>query len=124
MDLAMLSERGQYVVEDSALALSRVMVDGRPDRARLAEIINGLDQLRLTFQKGPSGRLTIFGDMSVTLCRNGNFEAALELERIWTELTRALPFFSVCSYPNACFEDSEARNQLPNVCKEHSAVTP
>jgi DNA-binding NarL/FixJ family response regulator len=123
MNLAMLSERGQYVAEDSALALSQVMIDARPDRRRLAQIINGLDHLRLAFQKRPNGRLTILGDMAVALCRNGNFEAALEIERIWNELTHALPFFTVCSYPIDCFEPSEGRTRLCNVCDEHSAVT-
>src|SRR4030095_586475 len=118
---AMLAERGQYVAQDSALALSQVMHAGRPDKAHLAEIIHGLDRLRLTAPNGP-GRLTIFGDITVSLCRNGDFEAALELEPIWNELTRALPFFTVCSYPIDCFEHS-ARNQLPKVCAEHSAVT-
>ena len=124
MNLAMLAERGQYVAMDSALALSQVMHDGRPDKARLAEMINGLDRLRLAVPNGPRGRLTIVGDMTVTLCRNGDFEAALEVERIWNELTRPLPFFTICSYPIDCFEPSEARNQLSNVCAEHSAVTP
>ena len=123
MDLAMLAQRRLYVAQDSAQALSRVMRDGRPDRERLAEIIHGLDRLRLAAPNGPRGRLTIFGDMTVSLCRNGYFEAALELERIWNELTRALPFFTVCSYPIDCFEHSAARNQLPKVCAEHNAVT-
>jgi DNA-binding NarL/FixJ family response regulator len=123
MNVAMLSERGQYVAEDSALALSHMMIDGRPDRERLAEIVHGLDHLRLAFQKRPNGRLTIFGDMAVTLCRNGNFEAALEIERIWNELTHALPFFTVCSYPIDCFTQSDARTRLRNVCDEHNAVT-
>ena len=120
---ASLAERGQYVAQDSALALSQVMHDGRPDKDCLAEIIHGLDRLRLAGPDGPQGRLTIFGDMTVSLCRNGDFEAALELERIWNELTRPLPFFTVCSYPTDCFEHSAARNQLPSVCAEHSAVT-
>ena len=122
LNLAVLAEREQYVATDSALALSQVMHDGRPDKERLAEIIHGLDRLRLAAPNG-QGRLTIFGDMTVSLCRNGDFEAALALERIWNELTRALPFFTVCSYPIDCFEHAEARNQLPNVCAEHSAVT-
>jgi len=122
IDLAMLAERGQYVAQDSALALSQVMHDGRPDKEHLAEIIHGLDRLRLAVPNGP-GRLTIFGDMTVSLCRNGDFEAALELERIWNDLTRALPFFTVCSYPIDCFENSEALNLLSNVCAAHSAVT-
>jgi DNA-binding NarL/FixJ family response regulator len=123
MNVAALAERGQYVAQDSALALSQVMHDGRPDEERLAEVIHGLDRLRLAGPNGPGGRLTIFGDMTVSLCRNGDFEAALEIERIWNELTRALPFFTVCSYPIACFEHSEARDQLANVCAAHSAVT-
>jgi DNA-binding NarL/FixJ family response regulator len=123
MNLAVLAEREQYVAMDSALALLQVMHDGRPDKERLAEIVHGLDRLRLAVPNGPRGRLTIFGDMSVSLCRNGNFEAALELERTWNELTRALPFFTVCSYPIRCFEHSEGRNLFPNVCAEHSAVS-
>ena len=123
MNLAMLAEQGQYVARDSALALSHVMHDGVPDKGRLAEFINGLDRLRLNFPKGPRSRLTIFGDMNVALCRNGDFEAALEIERIWAELTRALPLFTVCSYPIDCFEHSATRNQIRNVCDEHGAVT-
>ena len=123
MNLATLAERGQYVAQDSTLALSQVMHDGRPDKERLAEIIHGLDRLRLAVPNGPRGRLTIFGDMGVSLCRNGDFEAAVELERFWNELTRALPFFTICSYPIDCFEHSAARIQLPSVCAEHSAVT-
>lgn len=123
MDLAMLAEREQYIAQDSALALSQVMRDGRPDKERLAEIIHGLDRMRLAGPNGPRGRLTIFGEMAVSLCANGNFEAVLELERIWNELTRALPFFTVCSYPIECFVRSEARNLLHNVCAEHSAVS-
>jgi DNA-binding NarL/FixJ family response regulator len=123
MDLAMLAERGQYVAQDSGLALSQVMHEGRPSKERLAEIIHGLDQSRLTNPNGPRGRLTVFGDMTVSLCRNGDFEAALEVERIWNELTHALPFFTVCSYPIDCFEHSEAWSLLANVCAEHSAVT-
>ena len=123
IDLAMLAERGQYVAQDSALALSHVMHEGRPDKERVAEMIHGLDLLRLAVPNGPRGRLTIVGDMSACLCRNGDFEAALELERIWNDLTRALPFFTVCSYPIDCFENSEALNLLSNVCAAHSAVT-
>jgi DNA-binding NarL/FixJ family response regulator len=123
MDLAALAEQGKYVAQDSALALSLIMRDGRPDEGRLAAMIDGLERLRLASPKGPQSRLTIFGDMSGSLCRHGDFAAALELERIWDELTRALPFFTVCSYPIDCFEHSDARNQLSHVCAQHSAIT-
>ena len=123
MNLAALAERGQYVAMDSALAVSRVMHEGRPDKERVAEMIHDLDLLRQAVPNRPRGRLTIIGDMAASLCRNGDFEAALELERIWDDLTRALPFFTVCCYPIDCFENSEALNLLSNVCAAHSAVT-
>ena len=122
MNLARLAERGNYVEQDSALALSQVMHDGRPDKERLAEIVHGLDRLRMAAPNGPRGRLTIVGDLTVSLWRHGDFAAALELERLWNELTHALPFFTVCVYPSDCFVHSAARNQLPNVCAEHNAV--
>jgi DNA-binding NarL/FixJ family response regulator len=123
MNLAVLAEREQYVTMDSAQALSHVMREGRPDKERIAEMIHGLDLLRLAVPNRPRSRLTIVGDMSPTLCRNGDFEAAVELEQLWNDLTRTLPFFTVCSYPIDCFENSQALNLLSNVCAAHSAVT-
>jgi DNA-binding NarL/FixJ family response regulator len=123
MNLAVRAEQEQYVATDSALALSHVMHEGRPDKERVAEMIHGLDLLRQAVPNRPRGRLTIVGDMSASLCRNGDFEAALELERIWDDLTRALPFSTVCCYPIDCFENSEALNLLSHVCAAHSAVT-
>ena len=123
MNLVLLSERGQYVAADSALALSQVIHEGRLDKERLAEMIHGLDRLRLAGPNGPRGRLTIFGDTSATLCRNGEFAAAQALEEAWNELTHPLPFFTVCSYPIDCFEHSEGRHRLSSVCAAHSAVT-
>jgi len=79
--------------------------------------------LRLAVPNGPRDRLTVFGDMSASLCRNGDFEAALELERLWDDLTRALPFFTICGYPTDGFEHSDALHLLSNVCAAHSAVT-
>jgi DNA-binding NarL/FixJ family response regulator len=123
VDLTMLAERGQYVERDSVLALSHVMRGARPDKERLAEIVRSLDELRKAGPNGPRGRLTIAGDMSGSVCRTGDVAAALALERMWNELTRALPFFTMCSYASDCFDHPEARNGLSNVCAEHSAVT-
>ena len=90
IDLAMLAERGQYVAQDSALALSHVMHEGRPDKERVAEMIHGLDLLRLAVPNGPRGRLTIVGDMSrlpVPEWRfRGSVGARTDLERLDTRV--------------------------------------
>ncbi len=123
MNLALFAEQGQYVEQDSALALSHVMQHGKPERRRLVDMMHRLDRLRLAGPNGPQKRLTIFGDMTVALCRNGQFEAALEIERIWHELTQSLPFLTICSYPAECFQHAGGRDQLSRLCAEHHAAT-
>ena len=107
---------------DAAESLSQFMRDGRPDADCLADIVRDLDRLRLSFPRGQQSRLTIFGEMAVLLCRDGNVEAAVEVERIWSKLTRSLPFLTVCSYPIECFQDEDSRKLFPSVCAEHCAV--
>jgi DNA-binding NarL/FixJ family response regulator len=122
LDLPRLASRGQFVAHDSAAAVSRVMHDGRPDRDALAEIIDGLERARLATSEEPGCRLTIVGDMNMSLCRNGDVEAAVEVERIWDDLTSTLPFFTVCSYPVDCFERG-GMELFGSVCAAHTAVT-
>ena len=122
LDLGRLTSRGQFVAHDSAGAMSRVMHGGRPDRDALAEIVDDLERFRVASANGPGCRLTIVGDMNVSLCQRGEVDAAIEVERIWDDLTSGLPFFTVCSYPVDCFEQAGAE-LFGKVCAAHSAVT-
>ena len=121
LNLGRLVARGQFVAHDSATALSRVMHGGYPDRDVLTEIIDDLERTRVASADRPDCRLTIVGDLNVSLCRNGDIEAVIEVERIWDDLTSGLPFFTVCSYPVECFEHVGAE-LLGRVCAAHSAV--
>jgi DNA-binding NarL/FixJ family response regulator len=123
IDVALLSQRGQYLEHDSALALSWVMNDGRPDEERLRESMQTLERWRSNVPHGsrPS-QLTIIGDISASLCLSGDFGAALEMERIWNDLSGPLPFLTVCIYPIECFNQPAVRDRLPQICAAHSAV--
>ena len=121
LDLGRLASRGQFVTHDSATALLRVMHGGHPDRDVMKEMIDGLERTRLASAHRPDCRLTIVGDLNVSLCRNGDIEAAIEVEGIWDELSSGLPFFTVCSYPVDCFERVGAE-WFGRVCAAHSAV--
>ena len=121
LDLGRLASRGQFVAHDSAKAVSRVMHGGYPDRDVLTEMIDDLERTRVASANRPDCRLTIVGDMNVTLCRNGDIEAAIEVERIWDDVTSGLPFFTVCSYPVDCFERVGAEF-FGRLCAPHSAV--
>jgi hypothetical protein len=123
MSLAMPVEQGQYIEQDSALAVSQMLHDGKPDRGCLGGYVRDLDRLRLAASNGSGSRLTIVRDVSASLWRNGDLETAMEIERLWNELTHRLPFFTVCTYPTECFVPTAARDLLPRLCQEHSAVT-
>jgi DNA-binding NarL/FixJ family response regulator len=123
MDVAALTTAGRYVVMDATESLPQFMRNGRPDADCLADVVTRLDRLRLSYTHGPQSRLTLFGEMAVPLCREGNFEAVVEIERIWTKLTQPLPFLTICSYPIACFLDEPSQRWFTSVCAEHRAIS-
>jgi DNA-binding NarL/FixJ family response regulator len=112
---------GRYLEIDAADALHRFMRDGMPDAARLEEIAHELDQYRKAMAEGTTPRLTIFGNMVVTLSMNANAKAVIALENIWNTLTDSLPFFTLCGYSKACFRH-EMPDLFPDACGEHWAV--
>jgi DNA-binding NarL/FixJ family response regulator len=123
VDISAMSSLKQYVEMGATECLVKLMRDGRPDHDRLAENIADLDQLRLSFSRNPKSRPTIVGEMAVPLCRSGNSEAAVELEKVWTLLSRSIPFLTICSYPLECFQDEVRSRLFPSVCHEHRAIT-
>ena len=120
-DLRSMVADGRYVEVDVRESLSQFMRGGMPDAARIDEIVAALEDRRAA--RGPQTRLTLLGNMAGTLCRDGNFEAAIELEQIWEDRTRNLPFFTVCHYSADCFQEPKGRELFPKVCAEHGAVT-
>ena len=118
-DIAQAEGRGQYISLDAREALSEVMVGGRVDARRVAAIVNDLDRSRLA---ASASSVTVVGEMSPLLCRDGNPEAALHLERVWDDLTRRLPFLTVCFYSTECFGEREDSALFRGICAPHSAV--
>ena len=92
---------------------------GRVDARRVAAIVDDLERSRLA---ASASSVTVIGEMAPSLCRDGNPEAALQLERVWDDLTRRLPFLTVCVYTTACFPEREDGALFPEICVPHSAV--
>jgi DNA-binding NarL/FixJ family response regulator len=115
------ARQGRWLVFDADHALSQCVHSGRPDAAEVANFIDTLERSRVA-TAGAASRLTIFGEMSVLLLRDGNREGALQLEHLWSELTRGLPFLTVCSYPDECFGPGGHAEIFPQLCAEHAAV--
>jgi CheY-like chemotaxis protein len=123
VDVAGAIRARRLLVMDAADAVSQIMRDGRVDPERVAEMIDDLERLRVDVADGPGSRLTIIGEVAVLLCQQGSLEAAIQLERLWDDLTRPLPFLTVCGYPTDCLRAEIDPELFFNVCAHHGAVT-
>jgi DcmR-like sensory protein len=122
-NLADVRARGRYLAFDAEEAATHVMRDGRPTLASTALMVAALEDARTTLATGPCSHLTIVGEIAGVLCRRGQFEAALELERLWDELTRSLPILTICTYSTGCFDQDQAPGFASGVSAHHSVIS-
>lgn len=116
------SGHNRILVIDAADALNRFMRNGLPDADRLAEIAAELDQYRIAVAEGPTSRLTISGNLVMSLISDGNASAAIALESHWNTLTHGLPFVTLCGYATSCFHDG-VPTLWSDACAEHSVLS-
>jgi PAS domain S-box-containing protein len=109
----------QLVWMDAEAALAGFMVDGQPDRQRFDEVIGG----PVAAAGAGGARLHAFGEMVALLCARGQYEAALQLERLWNELahriSHSIDFSLFCAYPWSLFPSVKVANAFQQVCAEH-----
>ena len=122
-NLADLGKQGRYVVFDAEEAATRVMRASRPQLDSIAEMVAALERARTASAAGPRSHLTIVGEISAVLCRRGTPEAAVELERLWDELTRPLPILTICTYPTGCFDHAGAPELVSSISAHHSVIS-
>jgi len=77
---------------------------------------------RIAVAEGPTSRLTIFGNLVMSLTSDGNAIAAIALERHWNTLTHGLPFVTLCGYAMSCFHD-DVPTLWSDACAEHSVLS-
>ena len=59
--------------------------------------------------------------MVMVLIQDGNAKAAIELEKLWSTVTRGLPFLTLCGYPTSCFH-AGAPDLVSGARTEHWAL--
>jgi len=122
-NLANVGTQGRYLIFDAEEAATRVMRAGRLHRDSIAEMVAALESARRASAAGPGSHLTIVGQMSAVLCRRGTPEAALELERLWDELTRSLQILTICTYPADCLDHDGEPELVSSISAHHSVIS-
>ena len=64
----------------------------------------------------------VYGEMVALLWDAGQLNAALELEGLWNDLARDIPFGLYCGYPESPVSGADQRAALAEVCRLHGAV--
>ena len=105
---------GRLISLDAAAALSRFMVDGHPDPEGFEAVIGAT----VRAAAGTGRAVTTFGEMVGLLWDAGNVQAAIEVEGMWNELGRELPFTLWCAYR----AEADCGEAFSEVCRMHSGV--
>ena len=116
------SRHTRYMVIDAADALKRCMRNGLPDARIVAEVVSELDRYHREVSDRTSPRLILFGNVAGSLLANGDARAALAVESHWNELTRDLPFFTLCGYSTSCFK-GDVPELWSSACDAHWALS-
>ena len=114
-----LEQQGRYLVFDAEVLATQVMRSGMPGIDAISELVAAVESAR---SASGASHLTLIGEIAAVLCRRGSTEAALELERLWDELTRPLPILTICTYPTGCFDRAVNPGFVSAVCAHHSIV--
>lgn len=119
---AAVQER-RYVALDAAETLASFMVKGLPDAALFTEVVGGI-VTQANAVRSENSKLAIFGEMVALLWQRGSSQAAIELERLWNELSKTHSFSLRCGYPLGSFDREEHRESFSTICSEHHSVIP
>jgi DNA-binding NarL/FixJ family response regulator len=122
-NLDRLKRLGRYLAFDVDDVSRRIVRNARLNPDSVVEMVDSLERARVASAGGPARCLTIVGEIAARLCQSGNLDAAIELERLWDELTRPLPILTVCAYPTEWLDQRAPPDLVSGICAQHAVIT-
>jgi PAS domain S-box-containing protein len=123
-DFVLAVVKNRFVLLDTDETLAKFMVNGQPDPARFARVVNARLARLASVAEGPNPQIFVFGEMVVDLWQRGQREAALRVERLWNQLAEKHAFQLLCAYPMRLFSQQQDWDSIMKICTEHSQVIP
>jgi PAS domain S-box-containing protein len=106
IDIGEAAKQGRYISLDAADTLSGFVVNDWPDQELFKKTIGDVISQAIAAGRS-SDPLAVFGEMASLLWNEGKFEAAIQLEKLWNELSKTHPFHLRCVYPISGFDREE-----------------
>jgi signal transduction histidine kinase len=114
--------RGQLVWLDAREMLAKFLVEDMPDWTLFSGLFGGvIDESR---RRDPLAGVRAYGEMVDVLWREGNKQAALQLEGMWNELASSRSLSLLCAYVMGNFYRSGDAQSFREVCRAHAQVLP
>lgn len=120
VDLDAARGAGKFYSYDADEMLSKFMKNGKADEKKFHRMVEEV----LSAAAGRNGRIRIFGEMVAILALDGNFDAALHLEEMWSTLHGQHSFSLFCAYPTSAFKTKKSVEALYKICDDHTKVIP
>lgn len=119
IDLDRARWEGRYIAVLAQETLSRFMMNGMPDETLFRQVVSDL----LARARTRGRKVRAFGEMVATLWAEGNEDAAIRLEHLWSRLQAVEQFPLFCAYPRSHFK-LDATASIQSICAAHSRVIP
>jgi len=123
VDIWAAARQGRYIPLDAADTLSLFTLEGWPQPAPFADCLGEVLARARGAAGNPHSPVAVFGEMVALLWAEGKFEAALQLEKLWNELSRTQSFHLRCAYSVGAFAIEQEAPFL-KMCGEHTRVLP
>jgi len=122
VDVPEAIDQGSFILFDAIETLSRLTVNDMPDPTLCANVVGELVTSAAKGIKGEHARVEVCGEIAPTLLSKGSWDGAIELERLWDEITRGYGVHTLCGYLSSAFPHPEADPVFHRICSQHSAV--
>ena len=122
VDIPTAIEQGRYIALDAAHTLSLVIFDGMPDPVRFFKLLRALIGTVAEAAQGKHPRVVACGECAPFLLAQGKLEAAIQVEKLWDEVSKIHDLDTLCVYSLASFHDELGSHIFQRICAEHSAV--
>jgi hypothetical protein len=120
IDLDRCRWEDRYVALLAQETLARFMVDGMPDEALFMKAIGDVTARA----RGRGRKLRAFGEMVGVLWAEGNKDAALRVEHLWTRMQGQEKFPLFCAYARTQLKQDSIESDIQSICGAHTRIVP
>jgi len=120
LEMVTVAEEGRYIALDPADMLTHCMADGKIDPVRSAKAFGALILQASKCVNGSMRRVAVFGEAVQLLVERGNTEAAIQMERLGSELVHRYDIDILCGYSRNGLQNGMDGFVYQKICAEHS----